>query len=266
MPVHIDADLRYMNQDEFGKTAYDVMEHVFEVHRSMGRFFDEDIYRDAVAARLECPVQTEVLIEVTFESFRKEYRMDLLANGGGVFELKTVKALGDEQRAQTLNYLLLCELWHAKLVNLRPERVEHEFVNTHLKRADRIAFRVVEENWTDPGSRDGPFRPWLEAFLRDVGAGLDLHLYETAASHFFGGEDSVLTYIEITSAGHRVGRQKVRLAAPGWAFKVTTLKPDDLSHFEDHIRRFLNHTDLNGLHWINITREVVRLATIGRDK
>ena len=265
MPVHINADLRCLNQDEFRKTAYYVMEHVFEVHRSMGRFFDEGIYRDAVAARLECPAQTEVLIEVTFESFRKEYRMDLLANHGGVFEFKTVKALGGEQRAQTLNYLLLCELSHAKLVNFRPERVEHEFVNTRLKRADRVAFQVVEKNWMDPGSKDVPFRPWLEAFLRDVGAGLDLHLYEAAASHFFGGEDSVLTYIEITSAGHRVGRQKVRIAAPRWAFKATTLKPDDLSRFEDHLRRFLNHTDLDGFHWINITREVVRFATVRKD-
>ena len=34
--------------------------------------------------------------------------------------------------------------------------------------------------------------------------------------------------------------------------------------FEDHARRFLNHTDLDGIHWINITREVVRLTTIGK--
>ena len=265
MPIHVDADLCYLNQDEFGETAYYVMEHVFEVHSKMGRLFHEDIYRDSVAVRLECAAQTEVLIEVTFESFRKEYRMDLLADRGALFEFKTVKGLGGEQRAQTLNYLLLCELSHAKLVNLRPERVEHEFVNTHLKRADRVAFRVVEEDWTDPGSKERPFRPWLEAFLRDVGAGLDIHLYEAAASHFFGGEDSVLADIEIRSAQHRVGRQKVRLAAPRWASRITALKPDDLSCFEDHTRRFLNHTDLDGFHWVNITREVVRFATIRRD-
>jgi hypothetical protein len=42
---------RTLDQDEFGTIAYVVMGHAFAIHEKMGRFFDEDIYRDALAAR-----------------------------------------------------------------------------------------------------------------------------------------------------------------------------------------------------------------------
>jgi len=264
MAIRVHADIRYLSQDEFGETAYIVMDHAFAVHDGMGRFFNEDIYRDAVAARIGDDAQTEAMIEVLFEDFRKEYFMDVLVGGGVVFELKAAKKLGAEHRSQVLNYLLLCELSHAKLVNFRPKQVEHEFVNTHLKHSDRIAFRVADENWVDPGPAERPLRPWLLQFLRDVGAGLDVHLYEAAVSHLFGGDDAVRQEIDIVMGSRRVGRQKVRLAARDQAFKVTTIAQAELPYFEDHARRFLMHTDLRSIHWINVTREVVRFQTIER--
>ena len=103
MPVHVDADVRRLDQREFGRIAYDVMEHVFAVHNEMGRFLDEEIYRNAVAGRV-ARSQTEVLVEVRFEDYRKQYYIDLLVDGGAVFELKAVRTLGAPQRAQLLNY------------------------------------------------------------------------------------------------------------------------------------------------------------------
>jgi hypothetical protein len=35
-----------------------------------------------------------------------------------------------------------------------------------------------------------------------------------------------------------------------------------LPHFEDHARRFLQHTSLDRFHWINITRALVTFRTI----
>jgi len=262
MPIKVHADLRHLDQDEFGEIAYEVMDHVFAVHNNMGRFLDEDIYRNAVAARVGGDSQTEVLIEVAFEDFLKEYYMDLLVAGGAVFELKTVRKLVAAHRSQLLNYLLLCGLSHGKLINFRREKVEHEFVNTHLAHSDRTAFDVADHEWREPGPEDRSLRGWLLAFLREVGAGLDVHLYESAASHFFGGEDTVLHEVDVLLDGQCLGRQKVRLAAPNWAFKVTTIDNADLSHFEDHARRFLQHTSLDGFHWINITRALVTFQSI----
>lgn len=265
MPLHVDANIHHLAQDAFGQIAYSVMDHIFAVHNTMGRFLDEDIYRDAVATRVGGDSQTEVLIEVMFDDFRKEYYMDLLVAGGAVFELKTVKRLGKAHRSQLLTYLLLCELSHGKLVNLRPEKVEHEFVNTTLKHSDRTVFQVVDQEWRAPCPARRPLRDWLLEFLCDIGAGLDVHLYESAVSHFFGGDDVVLQEVDVLLDGRRLGRQKVRLAVPGSAFKVTTMDDAGLPHFEDHARRFLRHTSLDRFHWINITRALVTFRTITKE-
>ena len=261
MPVHVDAEVRRLGQQEFGRIAYGVMEHVFAVHKEMGRFFDEDIYRTVVASRVRRS-QTEVLVEVRFEDYRKQYYMDLLVDSGAVFELKAVRTLGAPQRAQLLNYLLLTGLSHGKLVNFGHERVEHEFVNTHLELADRTEFRIVERDWKDPGPIGRPLQPWLLALLRDVGTGLDIHLYESAVSHVFGGDDAVTQEVAIFAGSCRLGNQKLRLAAPGWAFKVTAVDDSIFSGYEDHARRLLAHTTLDGLHWINVTRDCVAFTTI----
>jgi GxxExxY protein len=264
MTITIHANLRRLNQDEFGKIAYEVMDHVFAVHNEMGGFLDEDIYRDAVAVRVGHDARTEVRIEVAFEDFHKDYYIDLLVASGSLFELKAVTRLGASHRSQLLNYLMLCELSHGKLVNLRGEEVEHEFVNTHLRRSDRTAFDVADQQWREPGAASRPFRDWMLAFLREVGAGLDIHLYESAISHFFGGDNAVQHQVDVLLDDQHLGRQKVRLATPGWVFKATTIDTEGLQRFEDHARRFLQHTDLEGFHWINITRPVVTFKSIAK--
>jgi len=263
MPVKVHADIRYLEQEEFGKIAYRVMDHAFSIHNEMGGFFDEHIYRDALADRVPGS-QTEVLIDVCFQDFHKEYYIDLLVDGGGIFELKRVKKLGSSQRSQLLNYLLLSELSHGKLLNFHTKSVGHEFVNTHLKHSDRVAFRVFENNWLEPSPDDRPLLQWLVAFLRDVGTGLDVNLYEAAVTHRFGGDEAVLREVDIVAGACKLGNQKVRLIAPACAFKVTTLETSGLPRFEDHTRRFLVHTNLIRFHWINITRELITFTTIER--
>jgi hypothetical protein len=55
------------------------------------------------------------------------------------------------------------------------------------------------------------------------------------------------------------------LAAPAWAFKVTAIDDARLRNFEDHALRFLQHTRLDGFHWINITRSLVTFRTITKE-
>jgi hypothetical protein len=56
--------------------------------------------------------------------------------------------------------------------------------------------------------------------------------------------------------------QKVRLADPATVLKVTTLDDDSLLDFECHARRFLAHTSLRAIQWINITRAAVQFKTL----
>ncbi len=87
----------------------------------------------------------------------------------------------------------------------------------------------------------------------------------SAVSHFFGGDDAVLHEVDVLLDDRRLGRQKIRLAAPAWAFKVTAMDDDGLPHFEDRARRFLQHEKLDGFHWINITRALVTFQTITKE-
>jgi GxxExxY protein len=264
MPVTIDARLRKLSQEEFGGIAYNVMRHAFDIHRELGRLFDERIYQAELAHRCS-GARVEVPIEVSFRDFKKVYFIDLLVAGGAVFEVKTTEALHDRHRAQLLNYLLLTELAHGKLINFRPEVVEHEFVNTTITKADRTVFDVDDCNWKPAGTASAAIKPYLTEMLRDVGAGLDLELYEEAVVHLLGGADSAIHTIDVAIAGRPAGKQKVACTADHSGIKLTALKTNELDAFEEHYWRFLGHTDLLALHWINVNRSVVTFRTLPRE-
>jgi GxxExxY protein len=258
MPIQVSATILRLDQNDFGRIAYEVMGHVFEIHREFGRFFDEKIYKRELSRR--CPgTLLEVPIEVSFESFRKLYFLDALVAGGAAFELKTVESLTDRHRSQLLHYLLMADLSHGKLVNMRTEQVQHEFVNTMLRTSDRTGFEVTDRGWQEMGAE--PVMEWCIAFLRDVGTCLDLSLYEEALTHLLGGEEQALQEVEVVSGGCSLGQQKFRLVAPSVAFKITALI-DDLRLFENHARRLLEHTSLKVIQWINVTKDEVSFQTI----
>jgi GxxExxY protein len=260
MPIKLQSELRLISQEEFGQIAYEVMKVIFAVHNELGRFLEEDIYRAAIAQRLHNAQGFAVKVE--FDSFAKAYYLDLVVDDAACFELKAVEQLVGRHRAQLLNYLQLVELEHGKLVNLRPDLVEHEFVNATRTRAERTSFEVVDSSWDAPADRN--LLPWLTTALRDWGTGLDLSLYEDAATHFYGGPELVLGLAEVRDEGRPVGRQPVRLAAPDIAFRVTTMHPKAYENFENHAQRFLAHSALTGLQWINIRHGEVLFKTLRR--
>jgi GxxExxY protein len=262
MPITLQSELRRASQEEFGQIAYDVMDVIFDVHHEFGRFLEEDIYRTTIAQRLK-DAQAEFAVEIEFDSFAKSYYLDLVVDAAACFEFKAVERLVGRHRAQLLNYLQLVELEHGKLVNLRPELVEHEFVNATRTCAERRNFEVVDDLWV--ASSEHNLLPWLTAALRDWGTGLDLNLYQEAATHFYGGPERVLGTAEIRDNGILVGRQPVRLAAPDIAFKITAIPSKTFPEFEHHARRFLTHSTLSALHWINIVHGQILFKTLRRE-
>src|SRR5438874_632704 len=92
MPITIRSHVRRPSQAAFWELAYMIMGDVFDIHRDMGRFFDEKIYKRELSHR--CPeVQLEFQIEITHETFRKVQYIDVLVSNGGPFEFKTVDAI-----------------------------------------------------------------------------------------------------------------------------------------------------------------------------
>lgn len=185
MPVSTPIPIRRLSQAEFGEVAYRVMEYVFAIHTEYGRFFNEGIYKRELANRLDM-VSLEVPVDVSFRAFHKRYYLDVVVGDGTVFEFKCVEELHPRHRAQLLNYLLLLDLSHGKLINMRPSDVRHEFVNTNFTTQMRTQFRVNTDDWSPSTDGAGEFEETLMSLLNELGTGLDLEFYEEALTHCFG--------------------------------------------------------------------------------
>lgn len=165
MPIHVSATTQRLEQDDFGRIAYDVMRCVFDIHKEFGRFFDEKIYKRELGRRYP-GVVLDTPIELRFEDFHKLYLLDALVNEGAPFEFKVVESLTANHRAQFMQCLLLAELPHGKLVNMRTEQAQHEFVNATLRLADRTRFVVTTDDWQEIGYK--PIREWINVAQREV--------------------------------------------------------------------------------------------------
>lgn len=263
MPIKFMENFKVLDQQAFGKIAYEVMENAFQIHNKLGRFFDEDAYQHELAHAFGSRAMIEVPILVEHADFSKTYFIDLLVDHGAIFELKTVGHLTDEHRAQLISYLMLTGGRHGKLINFRPERVEHEFVNTTLTHADRTTFQVDDSAWDNSVEQAPDIRRRVESLLRDWGTGLELRLYVEALTHFLGGEDHVVRQIDVVSEGRVISHKKVSCAGADACFKITALI-DKLESFESHALRFLQHTNLKHFLWINVALRTVTLKTLSK--
>ena len=260
MPIDCGAELKKLSQAEFATVSYDVMAEIFALHNELGHLFDEKVYKHALANRI-VDLQTEVEIRVSFRDFCKSHFMDALASSGAVFELKAVDALHHRHRSQLLNYLLLTEMRHGKLVNLRAEQVEHEFVNATLTHADRIRFDINDAAWHPTKGFGTAEKSLVLEMLNDWGTGLERSLYEEALIHFLGGEDSVVRDVDVILDGECVSNQSTLLCAPHTAFKVTTFE-NNANLYRNHLSQFLANTSLETIQWINISRNHITFETI----
>jgi len=260
MPITRNTETIRPTQSEFGQIAYDVMNCVYEIHNAFGRFFDEAVYKRELAERMS-GIELELPVTVSHGSFAKRYKLDVLAHNRGVFEFKAAESIVHRHRGQTINYLLLFDLPHGKIINVPPERVGDEFVNCHL-RLDALRDPSVETvGFQSTVAGASFFHHHLISMIQDWGSGLEIGLYEEAMTHFLGGEDQVLLPVPVIGSKGQVYDQRIRLLAPDVAFKITGF-PDRLEAFEVHARRLLEHTTLKAIHWANVTHKHVTFTTI----
>jgi GxxExxY protein len=99
--------------------------------------------------------------------------------------------------------------------------------------------------------------------LEDWGARLDPIAYRDAVIHFLGGEAVVVKDVDIRSEHRVLGRQKVDLLRHDIAFSITASGRCPGTAL-DHQRRFLQHTDLQAIQWVNLNGQTVTFHTIRR--
>jgi GxxExxY protein len=260
MPITPLHPVRRLSQEDFAELSYAVMGCLFDIHSKYARLFDENIYKRELASTFP-GVETEFPILVTHGTYSKTYYLDALVAEGGPFEFKAASTLSSKHRGQLYNYLLLLDLAHGKLVNLRPENVEHEFVNARLRSDERRVFDLITDRWDCSVPGNNVILDSLVSVLRDWGTGLELSLYESVVTHFLGGEDAVFCNVAVQGSRQPLGYQQMRLAAPRVAFRLTAFDAEPC-YYEEHARRLLVHTDLQAILWINIGLHEVKFVTI----
>jgi GxxExxY protein len=265
MPITVDSEIVVLSDEEFHTLAYQVMGIVFGVHNEFGRLVDEEIYKQAIRRRCEdagiVPARREVEIKVRYRDFEKSYFMDLLFALGLMVEAKTVESLNNAHHAQTLQYLMLTGMRHGLLINLRREKVEKRFVSTTLSLAERQRLVVHESDWQPVNEGSHRLHQICLELLADWGAFLSTSLYREALVHCFGGPSVALQRTPVYDGDAVLGTHEVCLIADNTALALTAVK-DGKSQMKDHLERFLSHTKLAYVQWINLDNHDIEFRTL----
>jgi len=260
MPVTTSIPIRHFRQDDFGKVAYEVVGHAFRIHESLGKAFHESVYRSTLQQILGERSVEEMRILLTHQGFEKELLVDLVVDCGCPFELKTASALNAAHESQLIQYLMLMELSHGKLINFGGERVEHNFVNCLESPEQRRQFQAQRFHRT----RDiaaSRFEDVVVSLVRDWGTGLTRSLYLEAIVSLLGGELQCRRFTQTQWQGIPSGRQPVDMIDEITAFEITC-KRHDLESYESHLQRFLTNTTLESILWVNIVSGCVTFKRI----
>ena len=126
--------------------SYRIMGACFEVYKSKGSGFLEAVYQECLAiefAERGIPFEEKPRLSLDYKGRRlkHEYQPDFLCFDCIILEIKAVKQLSDQHRAQVINYLKATGKQLGLLANFgHYPKVEHErFVNQPLSRVSRIS-------------------------------------------------------------------------------------------------------------------------------
>ncbi|HEV3165666.1 MAG TPA: GxxExxY protein [Isosphaeraceae bacterium] len=109
-------------QKKVNELSHQVVGAAIEVHRHLGPGLLESAYEECVCRELHLrhiPYERQVPVQVEYKGILLDcgYRIDILAGGLIVIELKAVESLEPIHEAQLLTYLRLRKLWLGLLIN-----------------------------------------------------------------------------------------------------------------------------------------------------
>jgi GxxExxY protein len=260
MPIDCSVSLRSLGQKEFGALDYVLMPAVFESHGAIGCLADESVFAADIADRREragYSVDREVPVVVSHGSFSKTYFLDLVVDDSAVYKLKAVAQVAAEHQAQLLNYLLLLDVNHGKIINMQPRSVEHRFVNSNRTLAERRDFEIRDSAWG--GAPD--VVSLLADVLKDWGTGLSLALYYQAIIHFLGGEAKVIRELPMRRDEVPLGNQRFYMVDDTSAFRLSAFDQPSQGYLKQ-IERLLAFSPLTAIHWNNIAHQAITFTTV----
>jgi GxxExxY protein len=94
----------------FKEESYEIMGACFEVYKEMGCGFLEPVYQECLEMELRrrgipFAAQRELVLRYKDQPLEQRYKPDFICYDKIILEIKAVKNLADEHRAQVHNYL-----------------------------------------------------------------------------------------------------------------------------------------------------------------
>ena len=264
MPIECSEEIILKDQEEFHAIDNKIMKLAFDIHNEYGRFYDEQIYHKQLKLYAEnsgLNAKSEVPVKVTHKDFSKYYYLDLLIEHGVIYELKAVTALNNTHEQQLINYLLLTGLHHGKLINFRASSVEKQFCSNQISKELRREFEIDSREWENNTPNGILCKKILIDLLKDWGVFLDFNLYKEALVHFLGGRDNLIRRVDILNGSTVIGQQKAIMLNDHTVMHISGI-PGTLKHYKKHILRFLEHTNMATVQWINFDKQNISLITL----
>ncbi len=106
----------------YREEVYAIIGGCFEVYNEMGSGFLEEVYQESLERELafrEIPFEAKPKLPIYYKGqlITKKYEPDFVIHSKIIMEIKAVKALADEHRAQVHNYLKASNFKVGLLVN-----------------------------------------------------------------------------------------------------------------------------------------------------
>ena len=106
MEEHLKTKKAFYYKDE----SYLIRSCIFEVHRKLGNGFLETVYQEALEIEFQkakIPIEPQKRIPILYDGkpLKQIYIADFVCYGKIIVEIKAVQRIGDEHKAQILNYL-----------------------------------------------------------------------------------------------------------------------------------------------------------------
>lgn len=135
----------------FPDECFAIQGAIFNVYTEMGCGFLEAVYQECLEKELskcDIPFQSQVELQLSYkgEKLKQTYKPDFICFEKIIVEIKAVKEIGSEHKAQLLNYLKATGLELGLLVNFGsyPKTQIIRIANTNFR--DFSAFRGYKGN------------------------------------------------------------------------------------------------------------------------
>jgi len=114
----------------YKELTYKIIGCAIDVHKELGPGFLEKVYENAMLVALkevDLSAENQKQINVKYHGITVgDYYADLIIEGKVIVELKAIKCLCDEHRAQIINYLTATEMQVGLLLNFGAKSLEYE--------------------------------------------------------------------------------------------------------------------------------------------